>query len=140
MNNNRPLPALYDSHRTAPAVITQAGLTAEEVAAFCKYYDLDFFAVGDPDDWNDMEVFRAGTQTYPSRGRTVRFTKVVEWKQAIEAIGPRVFEGGEYVNFDGGFCKTLHLAQDDQHPHSRVVYRTDDDQVHVCDVEAFLGL
>lgn len=140
MDTNRPLPALYDSHRTAPAVITQAGLTTEEVAAFCKYFDLNFVAVGDPDDWENLEVFRAGTQTYPSCGRTVRFSKVLEWKQAIEAIGPRVYEGGEYLNHDGGISTTIHLALDDQKKSHRIVYRTDDGQVHVCDVESFFGL
>lgn len=140
MTTNRPLPALYDSHRTAPAVITQAGLTTEEVAAFCKYFDLSFVAVGDPDDWENLEVFRAGTQTYPSCGRTVRFSKVLEWKNAIEAIGPRVYEGGEYLNFDGGISTTLYLALDDQKSRSRVVYRACDGQIHVCDVESFFGL
>jgi hypothetical protein len=140
MNTNRPLPALYDSHRTAPAVITQAGLTTEEVAAFCKYFDLDFVAVGDPDDWDNLEVFRAGTHTYPSCGRTVRFSKVLEWKQAIEAIGPRVYEGGEYLNYNGGISTTIHLALDDQKNCSRIVYRTCDGQVHVCDVASFFGL
>lgn len=140
MNTNRPLPALYDSHRTAPAVITQAGLTTEEVAAFCKYFDLNFVAVGDPDDWDNLEVFRAGTQTYPSRGRTVRFSKVLEWKNAIEAIGPRVYEGGEYLNHDGGISTTLYLALDDQKGRSRVVYRASDGQIRVDDVESFFGL
>ncbi|MBJ2214102.1 MULTISPECIES: hypothetical protein [Pseudomonas] len=140
MNTNRPLPALYDSHRTAPAVITQAGLTTEEVAAFCKYFDLNFVAVGDPDDWDNLEVFRAGTQTYPSRGRTVRFSKVLEWKNAIEAVGPRVYEGGEYLNHDGGISTTLYLALDDQKSRPRVVYRASDGQVRVGDVESFFGL
>jgi hypothetical protein len=140
MNTNRPLPALYDSHRTAPAVITQAGLTTEEVAAFCKYFDLDFVAVGDPDDWDNLEVFRAGTHTYPSCGRTVRFSKVLEWKNAIEAIGPRVYEGGEYLNYDGGISTTLYLALDDQKSRSRVVYRASDGQFRICDVESFFGL
>lgn len=103
---------LYDKHRNAPIAIPCAGLAADDLAAFCKEMDIEFFAVGSPENWSDPEVFRAGTIDYPARGLTVRFTKVLEWKAAAAAIGPRIFEGGRYRHFEGGFWTTVGEATD----------------------------
>lgn len=120
---------LYDKQRSAPVVIPCEGLTADELATFCKEMEIEFFAVGTPDNWDDKEVFRAGTIEYPARGCNVRFSKVLEWKDAVSAIGLRVAEGGQYRHYKGGIYTTVCEATDEASKQRVVVYRDQDGRV-----------
>lgn len=123
----------YDCQKNAPAVIpSQFAISNETLEAFCKFYGFGFHAVGQPPEWNETEVFRVGTHTYPSRGYTVRFEKVEEWKRAFDCIGEQVFENGKYRHYDGKIFTTI--CQDKK---GKMAYRDEDGENHFIDVNDF---
>lgn len=131
---------LYDKHRSGPVAIPCDGLTAEDLAEFCKDMEIEFVAVGDPDNWDNTEVFRAGTIEYPSRGCTVRFAKVLEWKAAVAAIGQQVFEGGVYRHYKGGSYTTVCEATEEATGRSVVVYRNAEGRVWTRPTKDFFSV
>ncbi len=56
-------------------------LTTDDFRAFCKAHDVEFYAMGSPENWDDPTVFRVGTIEWPQRGITVLVSKVDEWKK-----------------------------------------------------------
>jgi hypothetical protein len=62
-------------------------LTPDDIISFCNHHDVHFHACGTPagiggTGWDDSNVFRVGTNEVPSRGITVLWNKVSEWKEA----------------------------------------------------------
>lgn len=131
---------LYDQHRGAPAMIPCEGLSADDVLAFCKSANIEFFAVGTPDNWNDKDVFRAGTIEYPAKGCTVPFQKVLEWKAAIQAIGERVIQNGRYISHTGEVCTTMGEAIDDASKQPVLIYQAVNGQLHTCAMTEFFNV
>jgi hypothetical protein len=128
---------MYDSQRNKPVVIPCEGLSVETLASFCSFMNFRFHAVGDPDNWENLEVFRVGTQTYPSHGATVKFAKVIEWKEAMDAIGERIFEGGVYRHYQGELVTTMTEAWDEAEKRAVVVYRNTEGRVLTLPVAGF---
>lgn len=131
---------MYDSHRSKPVEIPCEGLSVETLASFCNFMDFRFHAVGEPDNWDNLEVFRAGTQTYPSHGVTVKFSKVIEWQQAIDSMGERHFNGGVYRHYEGGLCTMITEAWDASAKRPVVVYRDAEGKVLTLPIPEFFDV
>lgn len=128
---------LYDKHRGAPAIIPCEGLSDDDVSDFCQNASIEFFAIGTPDNWNDTTVFRAATMEYPARGCTVTFAKVLEWKNAMDAMGERVTQQGRYRSHTGEVCTTLGEAIDDTSKQTMIVYQTNEGHLRTCPTADF---
>jgi hypothetical protein len=131
---------MYDCHRSKPVEIPCEGLSVETLASFCNFMDFSFHAVGEPGDWDNLEVFRAGTQTYPSHGVTVKFSKVIEWQQAIDSMGERYFEGGVYRHYEGDLCTTISEAWDEAAKRAVVVFRNAEGKVRTLPIPEFFDV
>lgn len=128
---------LYDIHRSQPAYIPHPDLTPEDVAAFCDDTRIDFYAVGEPDDWGNPFVFRVSDRGFPARGLTLEFRTVAEWKSAVWEIGACIFEGGVYRRFDGTTHTTLFEAREESDGLSHVVHRNEHGRHHVTPTTTF---
>lgn len=117
---------LYDKNLGKQAKIPGEDLSAKDVAMFCKDMNFQFYAVGEPENWEDTSLFRVSTHEVPARGYTVKFSKVAEWKRAMLAMGPRVVEGGRYRHYKGGFYTTVCLAKKESTGAPVIVYRGQD--------------
>jgi hypothetical protein len=118
-------------YRLANAVLPE-GMTAEMIEAFCIFCNYEFVSIGEPDNWQDPDVFRVGTQTFPSIGYTVKFTKVFEWKEAMDLIGERIFEGGIYRHYQGDICTTIMRGEG-----NKMAFRDGENKIHFVDVGDF---
>jgi hypothetical protein len=98
-------------------------LTKEDIEAFCAGAGFRFCFLGEPDNLDSNEVFRAGSQDWPTRGVTIKFETVVEWKEAIAELGPEITEGGNYVSYLGEKVTTVTEAFDTENECSVIVYR-----------------
>jgi hypothetical protein len=119
---------LYDTNTSAPAVIPRDDLTAEDISHFCEAGKLHFVAMGCPKDsggtgWDDPTVFRAMTHDYPARGVTIKLDTVVEWKRAMESIGPMVASGGIYRHYEGGTYTTICEAREASTGERKIVFK-----------------
>lgn len=131
---------MYDSHRSKPVEIPCEGLSVETLASFCSFMNFDFHAVGEPGDWDNLEVFRVGTQTFPSSGATVKFAKVIEWQQAIDSMGERHFNGGVYRHYQGGLCTMITEAWDESAKRAVVVFRNEEGKVRTLPIPEFFDV
>lgn len=136
---------LYDQHRSAPVQIPRDDLTAEDLQQFCKAAAIEFVAMGCPEGcggtgWEDPTVFRAGTSDWPQAGVTVKLDKVLEWKNAQQAIGERIFEGGVYYHYKGGRYTTVCEATEEASLKSVVVYRGEDGRTWTRPTEEFFSV
>lgn len=114
---------LYDKQTAAPAVIPHEGLSPDDIADFCQAMGFSFHAVGTPANWQDPTRFRVATHEYPSRGYDVNFSKVVEWKEAMAEMGPRIMQGGQYRNPQGEVFHTVCSALNAGSTMEVVVYK-----------------
>lgn len=117
---------LYDQVRNSQVEIPCDGLTAEELEAFCSAAKIQFISVGTNENRNDQTMFSAGTIEFPMRGVTIAFSKVIEWKHALAAIGEQVAEGGMYRSYDGDVVTTVCDALDSDTNERLIVYRGQD--------------
>lgn len=131
---------LYDQHRKAPAVINHLGLSPEDVEAFCDYMGYEFVWVGEPSNMEDQDVFRVGSVGYPTTGHTIKFAKVAEWKKAMAAIGPMIFDGGRYRRYQESVYTTICRAIHDDTCEPMVIFRDEQGQVLTQSVKKFFAL
>ncbi|MCC5611875.1 hypothetical protein LC612_35375 [Nostoc sp. CHAB 5834] len=131
---------LYDKRTSAPAVITYEGVSPDDVKDFCEAMNFTFDAVGTRADWNDPTGFRVATHEYPSRGYDVRFSKVVEWKEAMAQMGPRVVQGGLYRNPEGEMFHTVCSALTSGSNFEVVVYKDAQNQHWTLPIREFFSV
>lgn len=93
---------MLSSLRTLAQLPATAGVSAEDIQAFCADRNVSFYALGRPEDWNDESVFRVGTHTGPAMGVTVPYTAVLDWKQAMARMGERRTFNALYRHFRTG--------------------------------------
>lgn len=129
---------LAKSPRQGSQAILPEDISLENVLAFCRDVNLEFFASGRPEDWDDATVFRAGTIEYPKRGNTISYDRVREWRVAVVDMGDRIPSGGVYAGRDGQLCKTICEARDHQ-GNGVVVYLAPDGEVKSCPTGHFFG-
>lgn len=98
-------------------------LTKEDIETFCTGAGFRFCFLGEPGNLDSDDVFRAGSQDWPTRGVTIKFDTVIEWKEAIAQLGPEITEGGNYVSYLGQAVTTVTEAFDTVSERTVVVYR-----------------
>lgn len=131
---------LYDKHRSETLECVHPDITTVEVQAFCQAMGYEFYALGCHEDRNNTEVFSVSSQTYPARGATICFSKVREWKDALDAVGARVTEGGTYRHYKGGSYTTICQATVEATGKPVMVYRSEDGRIWTRPLDEFFGV
>lgn len=104
-------------------------LCKQDIEEFCAGTNMRFMFLGEPDNMDSAEVFRLGTQDWPSKGVTVHFDKVIEWKRARAQIGVENTSGGTYREYTGGFVTTVAEALDMANDGASVIVYKDSEGV-----------
>lgn len=60
-----------------------ATVSHQDILDFCSYYEMTFYQMGCPENWEDKTVFRASTLQFgfPPRGLTVELLRIANWKK-----------------------------------------------------------